>query len=342
MKIAGLCISPGHNFFGHHGRPAGEHPLLSVEEVDCVAHRGLRHDRFFDHKPDYHGQVTFFALETHEALCRELDLSPVSAALYRRNVLTRGSDLGALIGREFVVQGVSFLGTAECTPCHWMDQSVGPGAAAWLRGRGGLRAKILGDGRLQLDDCDSAGVLLVGGHSRRMGRDKAGLPWAGRPLADHQAARLAASGAWPLLCSCRAEQRATPIGFTRVEDEPGRAGPLSALIGTWAATKSEVLTCLAVDLPLVPTALLAFLAREARTRGVSIVPRLHGRYQPLAAAWHRSALPVLVEAAENERSFQHVCSQLEVTGRLCARQITDEEAGWFLNLNTAADIAPNA
>ncbi len=67
----------------------------------------------------------------------------------RRNVVVRGANLNALIGCEFELQGVRFLGTEECRPCYWMDQAVGPGAEAWLIGRGGLRAKILSDGWLR-------------------------------------------------------------------------------------------------------------------------------------------------------------------------------------------------
>ena len=70
------------------------------------------------------------------------------ASAYRRNVLIRGADLTGLIGRDFEIQGVVFRGVAECKPCYWMDGAVAPGAEAWLKGRGGLRAQILNDGWL--------------------------------------------------------------------------------------------------------------------------------------------------------------------------------------------------
>ena len=72
-------------------------------------------------------------------------------SVYRRNVITRGVDLNTLIGVEFEIQGVRFLGNSECSPCYWMDQAFGPGAEAALKGRGGLRAKILTDGVLRVD-----------------------------------------------------------------------------------------------------------------------------------------------------------------------------------------------
>ena len=155
IRVEHLYLSPGHNYFGHHGKPADEHPILAVPEIECVAGRGLRGDRFFDYKPDYKGQITFFAGEIHDELCRSSLLPPGAAlpppSVYRRNVITRGVDLNTLIGVEFEIQGVRFLGNSECSPCYWMDQAFGPGAEAALRGRGGLRAKILTDGVLRVD-----------------------------------------------------------------------------------------------------------------------------------------------------------------------------------------------
>ena len=153
MFVTHLYLSPGHNFFGHHGQPTGDHPTVSVSEVECIAGRGLMGDRFLDYKDDYKGQITFFAEEVWLDLCQRLDVARDShpPAAFRRNVITRGVDLNTLIGREFTLQGVVFAGTAECTPCHWMDQSFAPGAHAALAGRGGLRARILTDGVLRVD-----------------------------------------------------------------------------------------------------------------------------------------------------------------------------------------------
>ena len=149
MRILHLYISAGHNYFGHHEQPPGEEPMLEVPQVECLAGRGLRGDRFFDFKDNYKGQVTFFANETYERLCEALNESGKSPAVFRRNVITQGVDLNSLIGKEFEVQGVRFEGTQEAAPCHWMNEAFGPGAEKALRGFGGLRARILSDGVLK-------------------------------------------------------------------------------------------------------------------------------------------------------------------------------------------------
>ena len=148
VEICHLYISRGHNFFGHHGREPDDFPMVEVQTIECVAGHGIRGDRFFDYREDYKGQITFFSLEVFDELCGTLELQAASPDLVRRNVITRDVDLGALIGSEFEIQGVRFLGMGECRPCYWMNRAIAPGAEDFLKGRGGLRAKILSDGIL--------------------------------------------------------------------------------------------------------------------------------------------------------------------------------------------------
>jgi MOSC domain-containing protein YiiM len=123
--------------------------MIETFEIECVAGRGIRSDRYFDFKDDYKGQITFFSLEVFDELCSALQIPGCSPSLARRNVITRGVDLNELIGQDFEVQGVRFLGTEECRPCYWMDRAFAPGAQEFLKGRGGLRATILSHGFLR-------------------------------------------------------------------------------------------------------------------------------------------------------------------------------------------------
>lgn len=151
IKITGIFISPGHNFFGHHQQPPGAYPTTAVPEVSCVAGRGLVGDRFFDFKANYKGQVTFFASEVFTDVCRALGVPEKSPGVTRRNVITQGVDLNTLVGKRFTIQGIAFEGVSECSPCHWMNHAIAPGAEAALHARGGLRARILTDGVLRVD-----------------------------------------------------------------------------------------------------------------------------------------------------------------------------------------------
>lgn len=150
LKICNLYISPGHNYFGHHGQPAGDHPIVEVAEIECIAGCGVKGDRFFNFKENYKGQITFFSREVFDSMCAELKLCEKSPGAARRNVVIEGVDLNSLIGAEFELQGVMFRGMASCAPCHWMDQAFAPGAEHYLQNRGGLRAQILTGGRLSI------------------------------------------------------------------------------------------------------------------------------------------------------------------------------------------------
>ena len=165
MRVEHIFISPGHNFFGHHGQPAGEHGIIAVEQIECVAGRGIRGDRFFDFRENYKGQITFFAMETLEALRRELNLPQAQPQATRRNVFVRDADLNSLIGKQFEVQGVRFEGVEESKPCHWMNAALGPRAEEWLRGRAGLRCRILVSGIVRREQSHSRSFpeLMVAG-----------------------------------------------------------------------------------------------------------------------------------------------------------------------------------
>jgi MOSC domain-containing protein YiiM len=148
VVIRHIFISPGHNFFGRNDQPAGTHPTVDVPVVNCRAGWGLEGDRFYGYRPDYKGQVTFFAWETYEGAKAKFGIPMLLPDAFRRNVLVDGVDLPALIGKRFALGGVEFEGTGEAKPCHWMNKVVASGAEEWLRGQGGLRAKILSDGPL--------------------------------------------------------------------------------------------------------------------------------------------------------------------------------------------------
>jgi MOSC domain-containing protein YiiM len=123
--------------------------MIEVPVMECLAGRGIRGDRYLDFKDDYKGQITFFSLDVFDELCTTLGVNDCSPAAARRNVITRGIDLNRFIHKEFEIQGVRFYGTEESAPCYWMDRAFAPGAQVFLKGKGGLRAKILRDGKLR-------------------------------------------------------------------------------------------------------------------------------------------------------------------------------------------------
>ena len=152
-QLVAIYISPGHDYWGKHGEGRLQNGILSPDQVECVAGKGLCGDRYFDHRPDYKGQVTFFSAEVVDEVREHFKLARLPASVFRRNLIVRGVDLGKWLGKRFRFQGIEFEGGQECRPCHWMDRVIAPGGEQFLKAkfRGGLRAKILTSGMLRTD-----------------------------------------------------------------------------------------------------------------------------------------------------------------------------------------------
>ncbi len=149
VEILHLFVSPGHDFKGRHGLGSLDHGVVSLEELECVAGSGVRGDRYFDFKEDYKGQITFFSAEVYEAVKEQFGLPELAPSAFRRNVMVRGVDLNGLIGKRFEIGGVVFEGSEEAAPCYWMDEACAEGVEEFLKGKGGLRARIREGGVLR-------------------------------------------------------------------------------------------------------------------------------------------------------------------------------------------------
>jgi len=143
------------------GRPAdGPAPVSGPEQhatVTVRAHLGIVGDRYFNSPAHRGASVTLFAAEQLEHVARHLGLpegAVLDAALTRRNVVVRGVDVDALVGRRFDLDTgdgpVSFQAHRAANPCAWMDVVFGAGAFRALRGRGGIRCEPLSDGVLSV------------------------------------------------------------------------------------------------------------------------------------------------------------------------------------------------
>lgn len=342
MRVRHLFVSPQHAFRGHFGGPPGPWPMVARDRIECVAGRGIRGDRYFDYKADFKGQVTFFSWETLVRLWDELgvELERRDPAATRRNVLVEGGDLNGLIGQEFELQGVRFLGVEECRPCSWMDEAIVVEAEAWLEGRGGLRAKILTGGELQAAQAGKVvGVLLAGGRSVRMGQDKALLELGGRSLAARQLATLQA--VTPRVAVAARERPCwLPEDVVWIEDEAGVEGPLAGILPAlkWAEARgARQVAVLAVDLPKMEPGFLRALA-EVGGDGKGAVARHGSLWEPLAAVYPVAALPALWEAARAARwKMQDVVADLVASGLL--EKVPVAQTDRFFNVNTPGDLA---
>jgi molybdopterin-guanine dinucleotide biosynthesis protein A len=139
------------------------------------------------------------------------------------------------------------------------------------------------------EPAEPVGVVLAGGESRRMGRDKAILPTARGSLVERAASRLAGVCAEVAVAD---RGRDLLPGLRSLPDGPG-SGPAAGLLGAALAFPDRPLLVLACDLPEVPEALLAELARPSGFDWV--VPRWERGVEPLCALYRPPALAALAE-----------------------------------------------
>lgn len=133
-------------------------PMEPRESARALPGRGLEDDRYFlntgtfspkTQKPDY--EVTLIESEAIETFARESGLS-FTALHARRNLVTQGIGLNALVGVEFSIGQVRIKGVRLCEPCNYLAKTTWPDVLHGLVHRGGLRAQILTEGIIRRDD----------------------------------------------------------------------------------------------------------------------------------------------------------------------------------------------
>lgn len=188
-------------------------------------------------------------------------------------------------------------------------------------------------------------VVLAGGASQRMGRDKAGLHVEGVPLLELQLRRAREAGAGGLWVSCGVQ------GLSCVPDIPGLGllrdaapglGPWHGLLAALRASRSEALLVLAVDLPALTAAFLRRLV-DGAAPGVGRVPVTAGGVEPLCALY---PLPSALEAAAGLETFdrpspRRLAMQGLEEGWMRAWDLEAEDRALLVNWNRPEDWKAN-
>jgi hypothetical protein len=133
--------------------PEATAPMVAVDAVDAHPDHGLEGDRYRDGRGTFASARPGSALTLVDAgVLEELAAQRGRPVDHRRNVVVRGTDLNALVGRDFTLGAVRCRGRRLCEPCAHLDRLNGGGILRPLVHRGGLRADILSAGTIRVRD----------------------------------------------------------------------------------------------------------------------------------------------------------------------------------------------
>ena len=182
-------------------------------------------------------------------------------------------------------------------------------------------------------------VLLAGGESRRMGRDKAIVLFHGKPLWQVQLKLLRKLEPAAIFVSARTDPAWRPGDVQFVADDPPSRGPLSGIAASLAQMHTAHLLVLAIDIPFMSENYLRYFCDQIEP-GVGVLPKIGNRAEPLAAIYPREARAAFQSAlAGTDFSLQSVVHRLVESGKLREVLVKEHETELFLNVNELSDVA---
>jgi molybdopterin-guanine dinucleotide biosynthesis protein A len=169
-----------------------------------------------------------------------------------------------------------------------------------------------------------------------MGADKSRLVVEGIPLWERQVRLLNEAAVQEVLVSGSMSGPWAGSGLRVVEDHKPGIGPAAGIFSALTGLEADFVVVLAVDMPRMDPGFLAMLLQQATNQGAGVVPRVNGRWEPLAAVYTQSVLPLLRERIRLQKfSLQEFVDEAVSAGILVGLECTYEEMGErFLNLNT--------
>lgn len=182
-------------------------------------------------------------------------------------------------------------------------------------------------------------VLLAGGESRRMGRDKASVLFRGKPLWQHQLELLRRLNPAEVFVSARIDPEWRPHDVIFVADASPSRGPLSGLAAALDRATTSHLLVLAIDMPCMSNEYLEFLCAQIEP-GRGVLPTMDQRAEPLSAIYPREGATEVSKAlTKSDFSLQSLTRELVAAGKLQPINVKDRERNLFLNVNAPPDLS---
>jgi molybdopterin-guanine dinucleotide biosynthesis protein A len=187
------------------------------------------------------------------------------------------------------------------------------------------------------------GIVLAGGESRRMGRDKALVEWRGAPLIRHSVDAIRHVAAETVIVAASTDSYSV-AGATTVADAFPGEGPVGGICTGIQSLHASIFVVVACDMPAIQLALLRLLidslTETEEVEAVAVLDDATGMVQPLCAVYRSESLPKLLNfMAEGRRSARAAIESLKL--RLLNTEdvlAADPQRLSFLNINTEQEL----
>ncbi len=158
---------------------------------------------------------------------------------------------------------------------------------------------------------DAGAIVLAGGKSRRMGKNKCLLPYQGLPLIEHVTNQLR-----PLfqdvLISTNEPDLYRFLGLPMVPDEVADQGPLMGIASALAQSQHDWNLVVATDIPALPLPLIAQMYEKTIGHSCVVPITRSGKYEPLFAFYHRSLVAPMRSCLESGQLRVHYLLEISV------------------------------
>jgi molybdopterin-guanine dinucleotide biosynthesis protein A len=182
-------------------------------------------------------------------------------------------------------------------------------------------------------------IVLAGGHSHRLGQDKALLPWRGRTLIEYIVSQLKAISDDVLVITGPQVRYGDLLDVPIFADNIKDVGPMGGLYTGLTHARYDYSFVAACDMPLLSRAVIDLLREELDGSAWAIVPKIADYRVPTLAIYHKKSLSVIERLlAQGRTSLQELLDAIptKIISEQNLRQI-DPALRSFFNLNTPED-----
>ncbi len=190
-----------------------------------------------------------------------------------------------------------------------------------------------------MNESQLTGIILSGGKSSRMGKEKGLVDFQGKPLISYAIDALKPLVQNIIIGANNQLSDYKKLGYLIVEDEIKNIGPIGGVLSTLRYSETKYNIILSCDMPFINTELLHYL--NIKIQGYEVVVPVHdtSKIEPLCGIYSKDILPVMEDAVENGNfKLRDIFKSVRFKAIKVDASLAFYSDNLFYNINSPADI----